>query len=65
MNGRFVVGDVVIAPVVVAIVVRLKSRVRLPYGVGWRSPSVASLTDDTRFVRAFGDVSHDGSGQRD
>jgi len=55
------VGDVVIAPVVVAIVERLESLVGLPYRVGRRSPSTASPTDDTRFVRAFGDVSHDGS----
>jgi hypothetical protein len=55
------VGDVVIAPVVVAIVERLESLVGLPYRVGSRSPSVASPADDTRFVCAFGDVSHDGS----
>jgi len=52
------VGDVVIAPVVVAIVERLESLVGLPYRVGRRSPSVASPADDTRFVCAFGDVSH-------
>jgi hypothetical protein len=52
------VGDVGIAPVVVAIVVRLESLVGLPYRVGRRSPSVASPADDTGFVRAFGDVSH-------
>jgi hypothetical protein len=52
-------GDVVIAPVVVAIVERLIALVGLRYRVGGRSPSVASLADDTRFVRAFGDVSHE------
>jgi hypothetical protein len=55
------VGDVGIAPVVVAIVERLESLVGLPYRVGRRSPSTASPADDTRFVRAFGDVSHNGS----
>jgi len=59
------VGDVVIAPVVVAIVVRLESLVGLPYRVGSRSPSVASPADDTSLVCAFGDVSHNGLGRRD
>ena len=38
----------------------IEALVRLPYRVCGRSPSVASLADDTSLVRAFGDVSHDG-----
>jgi hypothetical protein len=52
------VGDVVLAGVVVAIVERLKALVCLPKRVGGRSPSVASPTDDTFVVRAFCFVAH-------
>jgi hypothetical protein len=53
------VGGVMLAGVVVAIVVRLKALVGLPKRVGERSPSVASPADDTFVVRAFCDVSHE------
>jgi hypothetical protein len=52
------VGDVVLAGVVVAIMERLITLVLLRYRVCGRSPSEASLADDTFVVRAFFDVAH-------
>jgi hypothetical protein len=58
VNGYLVVGGVVIAPVVVAIVERLKALVCLPKRVGGRGPSTASVPDYALSVRAFRDVAH-------
>ena len=58
------VGDVVLAGVVVAIVVLLEASIGLPKRVGSHSPSVANAFKRASLVRAFGDISHDGLGRR-